>query len=69
LAARDKTVADAFARVVVCASYCNRWITDYDFARIIACEHVLACEHDLASDDTFVFDVVIVNKALYPVTW
>jgi hypothetical protein len=63
LAARDKAVADAFARVVVCASYCDRWITGYDFAQIIT------CEHDLASDDTVVFDVGILDKALYPVTW
>jgi hypothetical protein len=38
--------------------YCDRWITDYDFVRIIA------CEHDLASYDTIAFDVVLLNKAL-----
>jgi hypothetical protein len=59
MAARDKAIADAFARVVVCASYCDRWITDKDFVRIIACEHDL-----LASDDTLAFDVLMLNKAL-----
>jgi hypothetical protein len=56
--ARNKAVADAFARVAICALYCDRWITDYDFVRIIA------CEHDLASDDTITFDVNLLNKAL-----
>jgi hypothetical protein len=56
--ARNKAIADAFARVVICAVYCDRWITDYDFVRIIA--H----EHDLASDDTITFDEVMLNKAL-----
>jgi hypothetical protein len=56
--ARNKAIADAFARLAICASYCDRWITDYDFVRIIA------CEHDLVSDDTIASDVVLLNKAL-----
>jgi hypothetical protein len=56
--ARNKAIADAFARVAICSLYCDRWITDYDFVRIIA------CEHDLVSDDTIAFDVVLLNKAL-----
>jgi hypothetical protein len=58
MAARKKAIADAFARVVICAVYCDRRITDYDVVRIIA------REHDLASDDTITFDKVMLNKAL-----
>jgi hypothetical protein len=45
--------------VVVCVSYCDRWITDSEFVRIIACEDDLP-----ASADTIAFDVVMLNKAL-----
>jgi hypothetical protein len=53
-----KAIADAFAQVVICEAYCDRWITDSDFVRIIA------CEYDLASDAAIAFDVVMFNKAL-----
>jgi hypothetical protein len=44
--------------VVVCASYCDRWITDNDFVRNIACDYdLLACEDNIA------FDVFMFNKA------
>ena len=59
MAARDKAIADAFARVVICASYCDQWITDKDFVWIIACEHEL-----LPFDNTLAFDVLMLNKAL-----
>jgi hypothetical protein len=58
MAARYKAIADAFARVVVSTSYRDKWITDHDFVRIIA------CEYDLAIDDTIKFDVVMLNRAL-----
>jgi hypothetical protein len=58
MAARYKAIADAFARVVVSTSYRDKWITDHDFVRIIA------CEYDLAIDDAIKFDVVMLNRAL-----
>jgi hypothetical protein len=37
MATRNRAIADAFvARVVVYASYRDKWITDCDFVRIIA---------------------------------
>ncbi len=58
MTARKKAMADNFVRVAIYASFCDRWITDYNFVRIIV------CEHDLSSDDTNTLDVVMLNKAL-----
>jgi hypothetical protein len=57
MAATYKAIADAFARVVICEAYCDRWITDSDFV-------LIACEYDPASDAAIAFDVVMFKKAL-----
>jgi hypothetical protein len=59
MATINKAIADAsFTRVVIYVAYRDKWITDRDFVRIIA------CEHGLVIDDTIKFDAVTLNRAL-----